>query len=55
MARIPRSPRDCPKTPIDRLLCLFGEVRAGEAATVLLMSANVFILLVGYYGPEDRP
>jgi AAA family ATP:ADP antiporter len=49
MARIPRSPRDCPKTPIDRLLCLFGEVRAGEAATVLLMSANVFILLLGYY------
>jgi AAA family ATP:ADP antiporter len=44
-----KKPRDCPKTLVDRLLCLFGEVRAGEAVTVLLMSANVFILLLGYY------
>jgi len=44
-----KKPHDCPKTLVDRLLCLVGEVRGGEAVTVLLMSANVFILLVGYY------
>ena len=27
----------------------FGDVRAGEGATVLLMSLNVFLLLVAYY------
>src|SRR5258705_14022428 len=35
--------------PLDRLLGIFGDVRAGEGATVLLMSLNVFLLLVGYY------
>jgi ATP:ADP antiporter, AAA family len=33
----------------DRLLGIFGEVRAGEGGTVLLMSLNVFLLLVAYY------
>jgi AAA family ATP:ADP antiporter len=35
--------------PIDRLLRVFGEVRAGEGATVLLMCLNVALLLVAYY------
>lgn len=34
---------------LDRLLGIFGDVRAGEGGTVLLMSLNVFLLLVGYY------
>ncbi len=35
--------------PLDRLLGIFGDVRAGEGGTVLLMSLNVFLLLVSYY------
>jgi len=35
--------------PIDRALRLFGDVRAGEGATVLLMCLNVFLLLLAYY------
>ena len=35
--------------PLDRLLGIFGDVRAGEGGTVILMSLNVFLLLVGYY------
>lgn len=35
--------------PLDRVLKVFGDVRAGEGATVLLMSLNVFLLLVAYY------
>jgi AAA family ATP:ADP antiporter len=35
--------------PLDRALKVFGDVRAGEGATVLLMSFNVFVLLVAYY------
>ena len=38
-----------PTEPLDRLLGIFGDVRAGEGVTVLLMSLNVFLLLVGYY------
>src|SRR5262252_1986122 len=34
---------------LDRLLGIFGDVRAGEGGTVLLMSLNVFVLLVAYY------
>jgi AAA family ATP:ADP antiporter len=34
---------------IDRALRLFGDVRAGEGATVLLMCLNVFLLLLAYY------
>jgi len=36
-------------SPLDRLLCLFTEVRAGEGATALLMFSNVFLLLCAYY------
>jgi AAA family ATP:ADP antiporter len=35
--------------PLDRLLRVFGDVRAGEGATVLLMALNVALLLVAYY------
>jgi AAA family ATP:ADP antiporter len=35
--------------PIDRALRVFGDVRAGEGATVLLMCLNVFLLLLAYY------
>jgi AAA family ATP:ADP antiporter len=35
--------------PLDRVLRLFGDVRAGEGATVLLMCLNVFLLLTAYY------
>ncbi|SRR6266542_1398296 len=38
-----------PPGPLDRLLGIFGDVRAGEGGTVLLMSLNVFLLLVAYY------
>ncbi len=38
-----------PPSPLDRLLGIFGDVRPGEGATVLLMSLNVFLLLVAYY------
>lgn len=36
-------------SPLDRFLCLFTEVRAGEGATALLMFSNVFLLLCAYY------
>jgi AAA family ATP:ADP antiporter len=35
--------------PLEVLLGLFGDVRPGEAVTVLLMMANVFLLLSAYY------
>ena len=35
--------------PLDRALGLFGDVRQGEGATVLLMCLNVFLLLLAYY------
>jgi ATP:ADP antiporter, AAA family len=34
---------------LDRALRPFGDVRAGEGATVLLMCLNVFLLLMAYY------
>jgi AAA family ATP:ADP antiporter len=34
---------------LDRALRLFGDVRAGEGTTVLLMCLNVFLLLMAYY------
>lgn len=35
--------------PGARFLRFFGDVRAGEAATVALMLANIFLIMVGYY------
>jgi AAA family ATP:ADP antiporter len=34
---------------LDRALLLFAEVRAGEGATALLLTLNVFLLLAAYY------
>jgi len=36
-------------SPLDRLLNLFAEVKAGEAATVLLLFLNIFLILTAYY------
>jgi AAA family ATP:ADP antiporter len=36
------------KGSLDRALSLFGDVRAGEGATTLLLMANVFLLLICY-------
>ena len=33
---------------LDRLLLPFGDVRAGEGADVLLLTAGVFLLLISY-------
>jgi AAA family ATP:ADP antiporter len=46
---------ETPATPgpkpglVDRLLRLFSDVRPGESGTVLLLFANIFTILVGYY------
>jgi AAA family ATP:ADP antiporter len=34
---------------LDRLLRPFGDVRAGEGVTVLLLLANIFLIMAGYY------
>ena len=36
-------------SPLTRLLRLFGDVRQGEAPLVLLLVANIFVTLAGYY------
>jgi AAA family ATP:ADP antiporter len=43
------SPHRDVKTPADRFLSLFAEVRAGEAVSALLLATNVFLLLASYY------
>ncbi len=48
MSATPVLPHDRP-SPLERLLRLFGDVRAGEGASVLLLMVNVFLLLLGYY------
>jgi AAA family ATP:ADP antiporter len=35
--------------PVDRLLRVFSDVRPGEGGTALLMTFNLFLLMVGYY------
>lgn len=35
--------------PLERVLALFSEVRAGEGLAVLLLTANLFLLLGSYY------
>src|SRR5215470_13095007 len=37
------------KNALDRFFSLFADVRAGEAWTALLLMANLFFLLTGYY------
>src|SRR5438034_410387 len=39
---------DGAKTPLDRLLSIFTDVRAGEGPTALLMLMNIFALLICY-------
>ncbi|HEU0107177.1 MAG TPA: Npt1/Npt2 family nucleotide transporter, partial [Vicinamibacteria bacterium] len=34
---------------VDRFLRIFSDVRPGEGATVLLMTLNLFLLMLGYY------
>jgi len=34
---------------VDRFLRIFSDVRPGEGATVLLLTLNLFLLMVGYY------
>jgi AAA family ATP:ADP antiporter len=46
MTPVPPSP---PKSPLDRFLGLFAEVRAGEGPTAALLTLNVFLLLTTYY------
>jgi AAA family ATP:ADP antiporter len=37
------------RSPLDRFLGLFAEVRAGEGLSALLLTVNVFLLLTSYY------
>jgi ATP:ADP antiporter, AAA family len=47
-SQIPAPPRERPGL-LDRVLRVFSDVRPGESTTVLLLFANVFTILVGYY------
>jgi AAA family ATP:ADP antiporter len=38
-----------PASPLDRLLRLAADVRAGEGLTAVLLSLNVFLILMAYY------
>ena len=38
-----------PRSPLDRFLGIFTEVRGGEGVTALLLLLNVFLLLAAYY------
>ena len=49
MASEADSGRGPSRTLVEHALRLFADVRAGEGATVLLMSLNVFVVLVAYY------
>jgi AAA family ATP:ADP antiporter len=37
------------RSPLERVLGLFAEVRSGEARVVLLLALNVFLILTAYY------
>jgi len=37
------------RSPIERLLGLFAEVRPGEGVDALLLFANIFLILTAYY------
>ena len=38
-----------PKSPLERFLTLFTDVRSGEGSTVLLLTLNIFLILTAYY------
>ena len=42
-------PSDAPRSPLERFLNLFTEVRQGEAASALLLALNIFLILTAYY------
>jgi ATP:ADP antiporter, AAA family len=42
-------PEEIEPGPLERCLRVFGDVRSGEASTVLLMLLNIFLILAGYY------
>ena len=44
-----KSVAERPPTGLERLLNFFADVRAGEGASVLLLTVNVFLLLFAYY------
>ncbi len=46
---LPRSPLDARRSPLERALCLFTDVRPGEGLTAVAMFANVFLILCAYY------
>jgi len=37
------------RSPLERVLCLFTDVRPGEGLTAVVMVANVFLILCAYY------
>jgi ATP:ADP antiporter, AAA family len=39
---------EAPKSPLERLLSVFADVRAGEGVGTLLLAMNIFLLLAGY-------
>ena len=45
----PASPAEPRKSAVERLLTLFTDVRGGEGVTVLLMTVNIFLILLAYY------
>ena len=56
MAEAAQPPPDGAKTPLERLLSIFTDVRAGEGPTALLMLMNIFALLICYSIIKiDRP
>ena len=40
---------DATRTPLERFLSLFTEVRSGEAVSALLLALNIFLILTAYY------
>ena len=40
---------DATRTPLERFLNVFTEVRHGEAASALLLALNIFLILTAYY------
>ena len=39
---------DATRTPLERLLNIFTEVRHGEAMSALLLALNIFLILTAY-------
>ena len=40
---------ESPGSPLDRLLRIFTDVKAGEGGTAVLLSLNIFLILMAYY------